>query len=122
MIVSGKVVDAKTGESLPGATVAQYTRTQCITAPCSDYMVGGTTTDTTGRFTMGVLLGNYLKVSYIGYRPQVPTLRAGADNTIMLDPDSFDLPEAVATANRTYGKYILAALVLAFIAYMLYQK
>jgi hypothetical protein len=122
MIVSGKVIDSKTGESLPGATVAQYQRVQCVATPCNDTLIGGTSTDASGKFTMGILAGNYVKFSYVGYRPQVPTLRAGVDNTILLDPDTQTLPEAVATANRTYGKYILAALVLAFVAYMLYQK
>lgn len=111
MIVEGIVKDAATGNTLPSATVAVYRQSD-------NYLIGGTQSDLEGRFQVGVLSGNYVKISYVGYRAAVPVLRAGSVNVVELQPEAADLPMATATAKRSYNAIILAvaaALLIYFI-------
>lgn len=88
--VSGTVTDARTGETLIGATILETTSGK------------GTVTNAHGRYTLtpGVTTAE-LRVSYIGYTPQQFTVGMRRDTAlnVRLEP-SVNLEEVTITADR----------------------
>ena len=102
--LTGRVVDAESGEALTKATVQLYslhTRPQ----KTDTTFVSGTFTDAQGRFTFGsVRAGTFLlRLSYLGYknREQRVTVAQSSKSlgTIRMEADAVLLDEAVVTAN-----------------------
>lgn len=96
-IISGKVIDAKSGETLIGASVI-----------VDDSPTMGAATDLDGNFTIPkVPTGKHsLKVNYIGYQPKVEQnveVRANevTNLNLTLAEDAVNLKEAVVTATVT---------------------
>ena len=83
--VKGKIVDEK-GEPLIGVNVAV------------DGTTTGTITDLDGNFSMSVLSGSTLKVSYIGYATQLVAVSGKDFLNITMHPDNEVLDEVVVTA------------------------
>lgn len=83
--VKGKIVDEK-GEPLIGVNVAV------------DGTTTGTITDLDGNFSMSVLSGSTLKVSYIGYATQLVAVSGKEFLNITMHPDNEVLDEVVVTA------------------------
>ena len=83
--ISGKVVDANSGEGLPGATVTRKGTAQ------------GTVTDVEGNFTLNVSEGAVLVVSFIGFE-SIET-RAVSGMTVEMKPGTSILGEIVITSN-----------------------
>jgi len=121
MIAKGQVVDSKSLVSIPGVTIAEYTPVNCITAPCNDILVDGTTTDVNGMFQKQVQQGNVVRVSAIGYQTVQPLFHDNILEKIHLVQKAYDVPTATVTGSRTYYKYYLAALVVAVSVYIYYK-
>lgn len=90
--IQGIVLDAQTGDPLPGANIVLEGTTQ------------GTITDLDGRYDFSVPSGTYnLVASFIGYRnlTQSFTVSAGgaADLNFNLQPDNLQLDEVVVTGS-----------------------
>lgn len=87
--LSGRVLDAKSGEPLIGASVAVENTSK------------GVDTDLNGRFSLqGIERANArLVVSYVGYEPKTlqPNYASGKSITIRLQPSSVELDEVVVT-------------------------
>lgn len=83
--VKGKIVDEK-GEPLIGVNVAV------------DGTTTGTITDLDGNFSMSVLSGSTLKVSYIGYATRLVAVSGKDFLNITMHPDNEVLDEVVVTA------------------------
>lgn len=115
MIVRGIVKDAATGKTLPQATVAVYSQS-------NNALIGGTTTNASGEFQIGVLSGNYVKISYVGYQPLVPLLYADGVHDYELQPGSVNNPEATVTANKSYTGLIMVAVAVALVYFLIDQK
>lgn len=118
MIVKGKVVDANTGESLPNANVSRYIPVNCITFPCAPQLVGGTTSDINGEFQLSINAGEFVKISYVGYRTDMPIFIDNLHKVVKLSPSAASVPEATATAKRTYNRYYLAAAVALIVLFI----
>ncbi len=91
----GKVVDAETGESVPGASVLQQGTTN------------GTATDIDGNFTLQLSGSGKLVVSFIGYSDKVVAFDAkGSHNlgTISLATDAQALDEVVVVGVADIAK------------------
>jgi iron complex outermembrane recepter protein len=91
-IVTGKVVDAKTGNPLAGATIK------------SRQTKAGTSTDTEGRFKIQAASDDVLLISIIGYSPQSFPLAGQSELTIALQPASSELQEIVFVGTRGAGR------------------
>ena len=88
MRVTGKVIDAQTGETLPGVSVKLKGSTD------------GTVTDITGSYHIEAAENNTLVFSFIGYTSQeVPV--SGSTLNVSLKPDQAALKEVVVVG---YGK------------------
>ena len=98
--LSGRVVDAESGEALPKTTLQLFKVGKQDTT-----FVGGTFADAKGQFAfVGLGNGNYLlKFSYLGYKTLVKSFQKSrspiAAGTIKMEPDAVQLKEAVVTAN-----------------------
>ena len=98
--LSGRVVDAESGEALPKTTLQLFKVGKQDTT-----FVGGTFADAKGQFAfVGLGNGNYLlKLSYLGYKTLVKSFQKSrspiAVGTIKMEPDAVQLKEAVVTAN-----------------------
>jgi iron complex outermembrane receptor protein len=88
MRVSGKVIDAQTGETLPGVSVKLKGSTD------------GTVTDVTGSYHIEAAENNTLVFSFIGYVSQELPV-SGATLNVSLKPDQAALKEVVVVG---YGK------------------
>ena len=89
-VLSGTVVDAKTGEKLPFVNVF-YTGGK------------GTRTDVDGRFTLRYQQGK-LRISFIGYKPETLPIKSPQNNLIVrMEPLENSLSTAVVTGKK--GKY-----------------
>lgn len=88
--VSGTVIDKKTGETLPGVTIAVWKNKK---------IVGSTVTDIDGAFSVNAEAGSEVHVSYIGYVTQVLTAKGSAMNKlrIALDEEAHGLDDVVVT-------------------------
>lgn len=88
--VAGTVVDAESGESLPGASVQ---------IPTED---AGTATDAEGEFSLRIAPGEYeLRVSFVGYQEATRTVNVQSGSTnqirVRLQPSQAELDEVVVT-------------------------
>ncbi len=87
---SGTVVDKQTGETLIGASIAIFK---------NNSLVGGTTTNIEGEFTLSITESNYVvRISYAGYKTielQPKDIRTGMK--IQLEVDSHTLQDVVVT-------------------------
>jgi len=100
-VISGKIIDGSTAESLPFATIALYQA-----AP--QEMVSGALSDETGLFTLeGIPAGKYqLICSFVGYETDSIAVLVGEKNTIydigkvMLSPAAAQLEEVVIAAEK----------------------
>lgn len=93
--LKGEVVDAGSGEPLPGVTVMV------------DGMSIGTSTDINGLFSLTLpppVSGKSLKISYIGYVSQRITLKSADPLVIKLVEDSKNLEEVVVIGYGTQRK------------------
>ena len=100
--VRGGVVDAESGDTVPGASVALH-------AASDSALVTGATTQQNGRFTIpGVPAGRYfLKVSYVGYETATVDdvqVQSGALNVgeVALQQRAEQLENVEVTAERQY--------------------
>jgi iron complex outermembrane receptor protein len=92
-MVTGKVVDAKTGTPLVGATVK------------SRIGKAGTSTNNEGVFSVQVGSANdMLEISFIGYSPQSFPLNGQTAVTLALQPASTTLTDIVFVGNRGAGR------------------
>ena len=91
-VLTGRVKDSKTGESLIGATILVHE------------LERATVTDIDGRFTFtNIRPANYhLHVSYVGYQAQTFTVKANGASDLMieLDPTSLELNEIIVESNH----------------------
>lgn len=111
MTIQGKITDAVTGEALPGVNLAVFYNQAGNQANIIEHLTGeGTTTDADGRYSLVIPDMRSLKVSMVGYNtrkfgPTAPELKPLPMVTdIQLYPASYGLPEATATAARTYWR------------------
>ncbi len=85
--VTGKVTDAKSGESLPGVTV-KVKGTQA-----------GTTTDMDGKYELDVPKnGKTLVFSFVGYKKVEKEIGEGGEMNVKMEPDVMELDQMVVTA------------------------
>ncbi len=89
--ITGVVMDAS-GESIIGASVVEVGTTN------------GVITDISGKFTLMVDPNGKIKVSYIGYQPQVLDVKGRNSFNIKLKEDSEMLEEVVVTGYFTKAK------------------
>lgn len=87
----GRIIDAKTGEGLPYATV---------------FVLGtsyGASTDIDGNFEVKDLIKGKVTVraSYLGYGTREIVLDSTGDHVIRLEPTAINMEEVVVSANRT---------------------
>ena len=105
--VSGRVVDAVTGESLPGSTVE-------VNLSADSTFVTGTATAIDGTFSIeGLSSGTYyVRISFVGYatahvedvRLDDATPEAGLGR-IALEPETTELDEVEVSAEREYVQF-----------------
>jgi len=91
--LSGTVVDASSGETLPGASVQ---------VPSTG---SGTAADAQGQFTLRLEPGNYeVRVSFVGYQTQTRNVSITAGSTtsvrVQLEAREGELDEVVVTAQQ----------------------
>jgi len=92
--LSGKIVDAETGEPLPGATIMLTDAS------------GGTTSNSSGNFNLGRLIeGDYqITFSYVGYEPVQISINISpeqkANERIPLQPGNVDFTPIVVSAHK----------------------
>ena len=89
--VTGTVRDAQ-GEPIIGANVIIVGTTQ------------GVITDLDGRFSVTAKQGDKIKVSFIGYKDQVVTVRKGTNLTVTMEEDAQVLGEVQVVAYGTQKK------------------
>ena len=91
-VITGTVIDATSGETLPGAAIM-------ITGT-----VIGTTTDLEGKFTISSSEGDKLSVSYIGYLSEEIEIGSQTIIDIQLTPDLEQMDEVVVIGYSTMRK------------------
>ncbi|MFA8300711.1 MAG: TonB-dependent receptor domain-containing protein [Hyphomicrobiales bacterium] len=95
--LSGFIKDAKTGETLIGATVYVSDINQ------------GTVTNTYGYYSLSIPKGIYqVSVHYLGYDPIQKELELNSDQEqlFLLQPSSFAIGEVVVTGNRVEKEHV----------------
>lgn len=112
MFAKGIVKDATTGTTLPGVNVGVYNT-------ATNQLVGGTTTNASGYFETAVLSGTYLKLSFIGFQDLVPVMRDDVLEQLSMQPTTYDVPTATATAQRTFDAIIYAIIAMGLIYLLL---
>ncbi len=85
--MSGKVTDEK-GNSIPGATVIIHGTTQ------------GVATDVDGRYTLAVKPDDVLRVSFVGYKPEVVPIKGKTKVNVALNPTAENIEEVQVVAFR----------------------
>jgi outer membrane receptor protein involved in Fe transport len=94
--LEGSVLDSKTNESIPYATV--------LLKNSNDDFLIGTTTDELGNYTLEYANGTYiLQIDFLGYKTHKVTVELNNDLTknIQLSSEDINLEEVVVTAERT---------------------
>lgn len=95
-MISGKVVDAATGEEIIGASVTEVDATGRV--------VMATVTNVNGDFSMSVKsTKDRLSVSYIGYKPQRLAIGTATSFRIKLADETTQVSEVVVTARKRAG-------------------
>ena len=92
-VLTGTVVDAKSGSSLPGVTI--------ITSD------GGTITDIDGKFSVEVSAGDELSFSFIGFLTQTVKITDQTSLEIRLKEDVVSLEEIVVTGYGVQKKKVV---------------
>ena len=92
VLVSGNILDASTSESIIGANVLVKGTTI------------GTITDFDGNFSLSVLKDSELRISYIGYIPQVLSVFKDSKLNILLKTDVEKLDEVIVVGYATGSK------------------
>lgn len=90
-VMSGKITDGKTGETLPGVSVY------------IDKLKQGTTTDANGQYQMELPVGEFdVTISFIGYEPSVRHIRMVGSGTADLElfNQSVYIQEVVVTQDK----------------------
>ncbi|HNX79460.1 MAG TPA: TonB-dependent receptor, partial [Prolixibacteraceae bacterium] len=90
-VMSGKITDGKTGETLPGVSVY------------IDKLKQGTTTDANGQYQMELPVGEFdVTISFIGYEPSVRHIRLVGSGTADLElfNQSVYIQEVVVTQDK----------------------
>ncbi|WP_454802086.1 alpha-2-macroglobulin family protein [Mucilaginibacter phyllosphaerae] len=98
-IITGKVIDSKDGEALPGITVT-----------IAELGIG-TTTNSKGVFKIKVLVNAALNFSFIGYKPQTISTSKAANVIIKLEGSSNALNEVTVVGYATQRKKSLTGAV-----------
>lgn len=99
--IKGKVIDAQTKETIPGANIA-----------VPGVKGVGTSTDFDGNFTFTLPAGKtQIQVSFVGYKTQVVNVNPGATVTVSLAPDAAMLEDVVVIGYGTQKKESLSAAV-----------
>lgn len=94
--VSGRVVDAKTGQTMPGVTVA---------AVGGGVTVVGTATDTDGRFTISLPAGiQELTFTFVGYKSVTASVDTDKEMTIRMEEQATEMDEVVVNGYFTRQK------------------
>lgn len=89
--LSGKVTDDK-GNPIPGATVIIHGTTQ------------GVATDANGRYTIPVRPDDVLRVSFIGYKPEIVAIKGKKTVNVTLNPTAENIEEVAVVAFGTQKK------------------
>ncbi|AII51480.1 erythromycin esterase family protein [Hymenobacter sp. APR13] len=93
--LSGAVLDRKTGQPVPFATVAVPARS------------AGTVTDAQGRFRLDARRGELVQISSIGYEPATLTATAGTAAAVRLTPAAFALADVRVSAQSQDPKRLM---------------
>jgi iron complex outermembrane recepter protein len=88
IVITGKVVDAKTGTPVPGVSIKLKSSGK------------GTSTNNEGLFKLQANLGDVLEFSEVGYKTHTLTLGSQTEISVSLEQSSTDLGEVVVTGNR----------------------
>ncbi|TDQ06317.1 SusC/RagA family TonB-linked outer membrane protein [Pedobacter metabolipauper] len=89
-VLAGKVVDAKTKQGIPGATVSVRNRK------------GAVITETNGNFLINARVGSVVMVSYIGYKPmQVTVTDLAGRMTVSMEESINEMKDVVVTGMFT---------------------
>jgi iron complex outermembrane receptor protein len=91
-VLSGKVTDSSSGESLPGVSVVVKGTTN------------GTTSDINGKFTLNVNKGEVIQLSFVGYTKQEVPINGQKTISVALVPTNEELGEIVVIAYGTSKK------------------
>ena len=83
-VLTGKVTDSSSGESLPGVAIVIKGTTN------------GTITDMDGIFTLNAKQGDVIQFSFVGYKPQEIVVQGQKSLAIKLDVDNVELGEVIA--------------------------
>ncbi|GHB27051.1 SusC/RagA family TonB-linked outer membrane protein [Mongoliitalea lutea] len=89
--IRGQVLDER-GDPIPGASILKVGTT------------AGTVTDLDGNFTLAVLPGDQLRVSFVGYETQTFTVRSQTEITIRLVEETSSLNEVIVVGYGTATK------------------
>ena len=87
--VTGRVLDARTGDALPAVTVV------------ADVAAGGVTTDADGQFRLALSRPGLVTASFVGYQSETVRVQPGDRVTLRLRPATADLQPVVVTAGRS---------------------
>ncbi|MCA8831843.1 erythromycin esterase family protein [Hymenobacter pini] len=101
VLLSGVVLDRKTGEPVPFATVAVPARS------------AGTVTDAQGRFRLEARLGELVQVSSIGYEATTVSAQISAALSVRLVPAAFALADVRVSAQSQDPKRIMKKVIKA---------
>jgi erythromycin esterase-like protein len=101
LTLSGMVLDRKTGQPVPFATVAVPARS------------AGTVTDAQGRFRLEVRRGELVQVSSIGYEPATVPAQSPATLSVRLVPAAFALADVRVSAQSQDPKRIMKKVIKA---------
>jgi hypothetical protein len=121
--ISGTVKDSKTGETLPGVNVYE-----------SDYYGNllsggkGTSSDVNGKFYLATNIyenqAGFVTAKMLGYKTITNTVIGTDGNVnwdISLSADTYNLPSAVVTAQKTY-KWAYALVAFGVVAVIIYNR
>ncbi len=94
--VQGHVIDAKTGQPMPGVTVA---------AMANGTAVAGAATDADGKFSMNLPEGiQELTFSFVGYKAVTLPVQADKEMTVRLEEEAAEMDEVVVNGYFTRQK------------------
>ena len=93
-IVRGKVTDASSGQSLPGATVGEIDE--------NNRFINGTITDVDGHFSLKVTdPERRLSISFMGYQTKIVNINERSRINIALEPEAKQIDQVEVVAERT---------------------
>lgn len=101
LVLSGKVTDSSSGESLPGVSIVVKGTTN------------GTISDIDGNFTLNIKRGETVQFSYVGYQRQEIVIENQQNVSVAMVPDLSQLEEVVVVAYGTRRKADLTGSVTA---------